>query len=125
MLTSRAKLIAASSALGVALTTGAFFAGRSAGQQADWQTGTAYLMGDRDNPGFSARVDGWTYGATGSVPYWIDDSGALHDGEWPACLRPPAPASSRNRRVPVRFAEVTVAAHDVGWRNVVMVDCRR
>jgi hypothetical protein len=125
MLTSQGRLVAAASVLAVAVTAGGFWVGRSTSQQADWHSGTAYLMGDPDNPGFSARVGDWTYGAQGSVPHWIDESGALHEGEWPTCLRPPSADSSRDRRVPVRFAEVTVSAEDVSWRTVVMVDCRR
>ena len=125
MLTSRGKLAIVAVVLAVALMAGGFWVGRSTAQQAEWHSGTAYLMGGPDSPGFSVRVDGWAYGAEGSVPHWIDRSGALHDGGWPTCLRPPPPASSGDRSVPVRFAEVSVSAEDVSWRAVVMVDCLR
>jgi hypothetical protein len=125
MITGRGKLAAAAVVLAVALMTGGFLLGRATSQPAEWHSGTAYLLGDPENPGFSATVDGWTYGAEGSVPQWMDKSGSIHDGGWPACLRPPSLESSRDRRVPVRFAEVAVSANDVSWRPVVMVDCRR
>ena len=124
MFSGRTRSMAAGFVLAAALVSGAFQTGRSLAQQADWHSGTAYLMGDPTNPGFSATIDGWTYGAEGSVPQWIDETGTFHDGGWPSCLRPPSLSSSRARRVPVRFAETTVRADDVGLRAVVMVDCR-
>lgn len=123
MLASRGRVITAALALVMAGTIGAFIAGRSVAQQANWHSGTAYLTGYPDSPGFSARIDGWSYGAQGSIPHWIDRQGTLHEGEWPSCLLPPEITSTRDRRVPVRFAETTVVSDGVGSRIVVMVDC--
>jgi len=124
MFASRGRVIAATLALVMAVAAGAFIAGRSVAQRANWHSGTAYLLGYPDSPGFSARIEGWTYGAEGTVPHWIDARGTIHEDEWPSCLLPPGIRSTRDRRVPVRFAETTVWSHDAGSRIVGMVDCR-
>ncbi|MCA1792170.1 MAG: hypothetical protein LC667_20675, partial [Thioalkalivibrio sp.] len=117
-----------SAVLGVAIglpmiAIASFLGGQSAGQQAEWVTGTAYLLGDESRPAFSVSVDGWSYAADGAVPQWIDEQGVLHEGGWPACLDP-SRVSEEQREVPVRFATTDVAVDGVKWRPVLMVDCR-
>jgi hypothetical protein len=60
-----------------------FMVGHAAAQQAEWKVGTAYLLGEPSSPGFSVRVDDWTYGAEGAVPHWIDRKGVTREGGWP------------------------------------------
>jgi hypothetical protein len=81
---------------------------------ADWHSGVGYI-GDREA---SIRVGGWVYGIEGSVPEWIDKSGALHSGSWPTCVGPVGTSKS------IRFASVNVTAAGSSWNQVVMVDCR-
>src|SRR3954469_6525799 len=93
-----------------------------------WGRGTAVLGGDESSPQFSARLsnDDWTYGASGSVPRWVDAQGVDHAGGWPDCLMPPTEQHpDRAQQVPVRFATVPVDQGDVGsGPEVVAVDCR-
>ena len=98
--------------------------GRASAQQAEWKVGTASLLGDRSSPAFSVTVDGWSYGAEGALPHWIDRRGVTHEGGWPQCLMPPPPSSEGERQVPVRFAALTASVDGLTWRPVLMVDCR-
>jgi len=81
---------------------------------ADWHRGVGYI-GDHEA---SITVGGWVYGIEGSVPEWIDESGARHSGSWPACVGPVGTTKS------IRFASVNVTAAGSSWRQVVLVDCR-
>jgi hypothetical protein len=101
-----------------------FMMGHASAQQANWKQGTAYLLGDPSDPGFSVRVDDWTYGAEGAVPHWIDRKGVTHEGGWPRCLMPPQLNSEGDRQVTVRFAALTASVDGLTWRPVLMVDCR-
>lgn len=102
----------------VALVAGtavcAFLAGESHAEAATWHTGQAYVGAKV----LSVRIDGWTYGATESVP-WIDSTGSRHDAGWPACLS----AAAGTQRT-VRFASVKVDVDGAGTRPIVLVDCR-
>ena len=120
MLRSPAIAVVAAALVAVA----GFMIGHRSAEQAEWKTGTAYLLGDPQSPGFSVRVDGWTYGAEDGVPHWIDSQGVTHEGGWPRCLTPPAPASEETREVPIRFAALTARVDHFTWRPVLMVDCR-
>ena len=99
-----------------------FLTGQARGEQGEWKTGTAYLLGDARSPGFSASVDGCSYSADGSVPQWIDEQGVTHEGGWPVCLDPSV--VTEGREVPVRFATTNVEVDGLRWRPVLMVDCR-
>src|SRR5262245_11592117 len=66
-------------ALGFAL--GSFWSSRH--YTDTWHSGVAQT-GIRH---ISIEFDGWTYGASDSVPEWIDRQGTVHDDGWPACLR--------------------------------------
>lgn len=109
---------------------GGFLLGGAGYQKADWHTTTldlAQVVGERDELLVSIRVDGWTYGIDGAVDHWLDRDGAMHDAGWPACLmprHPGGPPEQNHELVTVRFASVKVDADALGWRPVVMVDCR-
>ena len=60
--------------------------------------------------------DGWSYGARGSIPHWIDMDGVEHDGGWPDCLR--GSGSSW-----IRFAATEVTLDGTTTRPIVAVDC--
>ncbi|MCU1536284.1 MAG: hypothetical protein JWP82_635 [Humibacillus sp.] len=117
-------------AAGVALVAGGSFAlGRATGDDVTWRSGTALLGGTESSPQFStvsATGDEWTYGASGSVPRWVDGQGASHSGGWPDCLMPPTREhSSRSQVVPIRFATAPVdGALVASGPQVVAVDCR-
>lgn len=81
----------------------------------EWRHGPAYV-GDRHA---SIAVDGWDYGLSQSVA-WIDAAGSHHGDGWPECLDVPAGTLVAD----VRFASVEVEVDDVGWRQVVLIDCR-
>lgn len=66
----------------------------------------------------SISACGWVYAIEGSVPEWIDQSGALHSGGWPVCI------GSVGTSKLIRFASVSVTAAGDSWHQVVMVDCR-
>jgi hypothetical protein len=78
-----------------------------------WHTGVAQT-GMRQ---IAIEFDGWTYGARGSVPQWIDRQHAWHDSGWPDCLREPG------KRVPVRFQAREVTVDGNTWRPIVAIDC--
>jgi hypothetical protein len=65
----------------------------------------------------SIRHDGWTYGAQGSIPSWIDEEGTRHQGGWPTCLR--GTGSSW-----LRFAATEVTVDGATTRPIIAVDCR-
>lgn len=104
----------------------AFGLGRAVGDDAQWREGVAQVGGDDDAAQFSVVVDGWTYGARGSVPHWVDKANEHHSDGWPDCLRPPTPAHpERPSRVPVRFETVDVDTERGARGLVLSVDCRR
>ena len=80
-----------------------------------WKSGTAHL-GEQQ---ISIESGGWTYGAEGSIPAWIDTQGTRHDGGWPDCLDGPV-GSDRA----VRFRAPTVHVDGGSFRPIVVVDCR-
>ncbi len=80
-----------------------------------WRSGTAYV-GEQQ---LSIEVDGWTYGAEGSVPSWIDAEGSWHDGGWPDCLQ-----GKVGQSVAIRFQARKVTVDGMSWRPIVAVDCR-
>jgi hypothetical protein len=109
----RAAVVAAvlaASVLGllVGLTIGA---GRTEG----WIEGEAHL-GDHQ---VSVETDDWTYGASESVPAWIDSGGTDHESGWPDCLDGPV-GSTRS----VRFLAPEVEYDGGSFRPIVVVDCR-
>lgn len=76
-------------------------------------TGTAQV-GDRTA---TITSDGYGYGVSGSVT-WIDSTGTLHEGGWPACLTPSSTPT-------VRFGWSLVTLPDgSSMRQVAYVDCR-
>ncbi len=78
-----------------------------------WHTGLA-RTGVRQ---ISVEYDGWTYGASDSVPEWIDRQGTVHDAGWPDCLRGPG------RNVQIRFQAREVTVDGSTWRPIVAIDC--
>ena len=66
----------------------------------------------------SIEFDGWTYGASDAVPWWLDRGGTWHESGWPDCLDVPG------SEVPVRFEARAVAIDEVVTRPVVAIDCR-
>jgi hypothetical protein len=78
-----------------------------------WYSGLAHT-GSRQ---ISVDHEGWTYGASDSVPAWIDRRGTLHEAGWPDCLRGPG------RQVTVRFQAREVKVDGTTWRPVVAIDC--
>ena len=80
-----------------------------------WKSGTAHL-GERK---VSIESDGWTYGAEGSIPAWIDARGTQHEGGWPGCLD-----GRVGSKTTVRFLAPTVDFDDASFRPIVVVDCR-
>lgn len=128
-MTRNVRHLLAALAIAAAAGTGGFLAGTSAAESADWHTGTARVMGHPDDPEIVARVDGgddgWDYATTGDIE-WIDENGTHHSGDtWPECL-PVVPVESPRfgDSHPIRFASVKVEAEGMGWRPIVMIDCR-
>ena len=80
-----------------------------------WKSGRAHV-GERQ---VSIESDGWTYGAEGSIPAWIDMRGTRHDGGWPGCLDGRV-GSTRT----VRFLAPNVDFDGGSIRPIVVVDCR-
>jgi hypothetical protein len=126
------KLPLAVLVLALALGLGGYLLGRHSAEQADWHTVTIDRSDVASSGGehrlLTVDVDGWAYGMEDAVPHWIDGLGAVHDSGWPQCLEPrhPGGGPERNRgEVTFRFASVEVQTDVVGWRPVVMVDCRR
>lgn len=85
------------------------------GAETEWRYGPAYV-GDHQA---SITVGDWDYGFSESVA-WIDAAGSHHGDGWPTCLDVPAGTLVEG----VRFATVDVEVDDVGWRQIVLVDCR-
>ena len=79
-----------------------------------WHTG----LGEIDDHEVTISAPGWTYGAQGAVPGWIDSSGTTHNGGWPDCLNP----SGTQKQV--RFAATNVNTAGTSSRQIVLVDCR-
>lgn len=80
-----------------------------------WHEGQAYVGQEKT----SIQAEDWTYGISGSVA-WIDADGGHHDDGRPECLSVPVGTSVAG----VKFATVDVKFDEVGWREVVLVDCR-
>lgn len=118
-------------AVALAVGGGGYLLGRHSAERADWHTVTI-RKADVVSSGGSHRLltvnaDGWAYGFENEVPRWIDSAGSVHSGGWPDCLEPPHPGDTPERNpgvVTFRFASVEVRTEVVGWRPVVMVDCR-
>lgn len=119
----------------VSLSSGAggYLLGRDSAERADWHTVTIkradVVSGGGAHRLLTVSVDGWAYGMENAVPHWIDDAGSVHDSGWPRCLEPAHPGDVPERErnpgeVTFRFASVGVRTEAIGWRPVVMVDCR-
>jgi hypothetical protein len=125
IMTRNVRHLLAALALAAATGTGGYLAGSSTAENADWHTGTARVMGEPEDPEITAHDDDWDYAATGDVD-WIDKFGTQHTGDtWPACL-PVVPTDSPRfgDEYQIRFASVKVKAEGMGWRPIVMIDCR-
>ena len=119
------RLLIVGAALVVAVGAGGYLAGKSAAEQADWHTGTGRVLGDPEDPDLVVDVDGWDYAGSGDMR-WIDEYGTSHSGDtWPECLEP-VPLTSRDfgAERTVRFATVKIEVDGMGFRPIVMVDCR-
>jgi hypothetical protein len=90
-----------------------FVLGTKSAESANWGTGRAHAL---DSGLVGIEGDDWTYGFTGEV-WWIDETGAWHEGSWPSCL-------PVGEEVTVRFAAVPVSIDGLNWREVVALDCR-
>ena len=117
--------------LSLASGTGGYLLGRGGAERTDWHTVTVERAAVASSGGahrlLTVDVDGWAYGLQDAVPHWIDDTGSVHDAGWPACLEPAHPGEGPERNpgeVTFRFASVGVRTEEMGWRPVVMVDCR-
>src|SRR5215218_5354548 len=67
-------------------------------------------IGDRQ---LSVDVEGWTYGASGSIPSWVDSAGTWHDSGWPDCLTGRAGSTQT-----IRFIAPSVDADGHGFRPI-------
>lgn len=110
----RAARWAAVGIVALTLVIAGYAVGQS-GSGTEWREGPAHV-GDRQA---GIRVDGWEYGIGRSVA-WVDESGNHHADGWPSCLDVPAGTTVEG----LRFATVNVETEGVGWREVVLVDCR-
>lgn len=111
----RASQVAALIVTAVVCLAVGFQVGRGE-SEVQWREGAAYVGEGQA----SIRVEDWGYGITDSVA-WIDGKDEQHDSGWPTCLDVPAGTTIDS----VRFATVDVDADGTGWREVVLVDCRR
>lgn len=63
------------------------------------------------------RVGDTAYGFRSTVT-WTDSAGSFHDGGWPACLPKVQEVTG------VRFAGATLWVDQIGFTQVVWVDCQ-
>lgn len=116
---SRSRIFAlAATTLVLAVAIG-FLIGKAWAEDSDslggWHSGTAQV-GERV---FTVNYDGWSYGASDSVPSWIDERGSWHYSGWPTCLQAKADQS-----VSLTFEATQATVDGATFRPVVAVDCR-
>ena len=121
----RGRVVGALIGTGLALAAAGFAVGHITGDDVVWRSGIAQVGGDDAAPQFTVVGDGTAWGASASVPMWIDAAGERHADGWPDCMLPPTEQHpDRANQVPVRFATLTT---DWGFARgdlVVGVDCR-
>lgn len=111
----------------VAVGTAAFLGGAAAGEEAEWRTGTARVMGEPSSPEVVITDDAGRDYATAGLVDWIDGHGTLHTGDrLPGCLRSlPLTHPEYGERTVLQFATADVDVDGVGsTRLVVAIDCR-
>ncbi len=97
----------------VAMFGAGFLAGGNAATHPTVYVGDGYVGADVA----TFQVGDTAYGFRSSVN-WTDSAGSFHDGGWPACL-PKVQAVTG-----VRFERTTVWAGNIGFTQVVWVDCQ-
>lgn len=105
----------------------AFLGGVASGEEAEWRTGSARVMGEPSSPEVVITADAGGDYATAGLLDWIDGQGTLHTGDrLPGCLKVlPLTHPRYGERRAIRFATAEVDVSGIGsTRLVAALDCR-